>query len=301
MAATPYLSANRYKVSGYGMDTSSLAGPRLTATLRRSTTMVNAWCNAQIVPQEFDFRGGTITNEQHTFPIPNPLTAGPGSRRIFVYARPLRTVTAFALEFTNSYRITLPPSDLYINKTEGFAEIVASQPTIIGYPPLGYLFGLYQPIATISYTYGYSDTITDDLLDAETPRLFYGSRGSWDRSVPPVVKVDGVVQTTGYTVSYIDGSVTFAASPAAGVEVTASYSTTLHDAIAQATGIIATDLIGQSRIAARGMVGLQSVRVAEVALTALQGTSGRYVTRNGVSIPAAAAQMLGQFALGKAA
>jgi hypothetical protein len=43
-------------------------------------------------------------------------------------------------------------------------------------------------------------------------------------------------------------------------------------------------------MAQRGMTGLQSIKVAEVALTALQPT--QMVTKNGATIPATAASLL---------
>ena len=301
--ATPYITAKRFALGGFGIDTSSLTAPMLRATLQRATTMVNTWCNAAMIPQPFDFRGGTVTGEQHIFPIPDRLVAYPGTRRVFVNQRPLVSVTAFAIKFTETYEITLnTATDLFVNTNEGWCEIVASQPTIIGYPPIGYWYGLYQPIVQLDYTYGHSIAITDDECEAASPTLYYATYGQWSATAP-VVKIDGVTKTltTDYTYNAADGSVTFVAGPTPGTTVTASYTTTLPDAIVQATGLIAVDLIAQSRIAARGMIGLQSLKVAEVALTQMTGRSGRYVTKNGVSIPESAAAFLGPYSLGSAA
>jgi hypothetical protein len=262
--------------------------------------MINAWTAQAQVPQPFDFRGGTVTDEKHTFEPPNPLIAYAGSRRVFPHQLPLRTVTAFALDFTNNYRITLDPTqDVYVNTTEGWCEIVASQPTIIGYPPIGYWYGLYQPVARISYTYGYRNAVVDDVLEAASPRLYYGSIGSWDAATV-TVSIDGVPQSTGYTVNATDGSVTFTTAPTPGQEVTASYTTVIPAAVEQATGIVATDLVSKARNTQR-MPGLSSMKVAEISLTRLTGDRGRYVTRNGISIPEDAAVLLGSVNRGKAA
>jgi hypothetical protein len=298
---SPYLTAARFNaVAGMGIDASFLTGPQLRANLQRATTMVDAFTAQAQVPQRFDFRGGTVTGEQHRFQPPNPLVAYAGSRRVFPHQLPLRTCTAFRLDFTNNYSITInPATDVYVNVTEGWIEIVASQPTIIGYPPIGYWYGLYQPVATISYTYGYRNAVTDDVLEAASPTLFYGTFGQWD-STGTTVSLDGVVQTTGYTVNAADGSVNFTAAPAPGVEVTASYTALLPPAVEQATAIIATDLIGKARNTQR-MPGLSSMKVAEITLTRLTGDRGRYVTQNGVSIPEDAAVLLGSVNRGKAA
>lgn len=299
--ASPYLSVNRFNdIAGMGIDASFLSRPQLRANLQRASNIVNAWTANALIPEPFDFRGGSVTDEQWHFQPPNPLIAYAGSRRVFPNQRPLRTVTSFALDFTNGYHITLnPANDIYVNATEGWFEIVASQPTIIGYPPIGYWFGLYQPVATYSYTYGYTATQTDDVLEAASPVLYYGTYGSW---APASVSValDGVVQTGGYTVNATDGSVRFDTAPGPGVEVTASYTALCPAAVEQATAIIATDLIAKARNTQR-MPGLSSMKVAEITLTRLTGDRGRYATKGGISIPEDAAVLLGSVNRGKAA
>jgi hypothetical protein len=307
--ATLYLTPKRFAQGGFGIDTSFLTAPAIKNSLVRATTMVNTWCNAPQVPQPFDFRGGTVTDEIHQFPIPSPLVAYPGSRRVFVYQRPLRTVTSFAIQFTHNqtlgagYEIDLNvATDIFVNTTEGWCEIVASQPTIIGFPPIGYWYGLYQPQARLSYTYGYRNIITDDECEAASQTLFYATYGQWDPAVAPVVKIDGTTKTptSDYTTNAADGSITFSTAPAPGTTVTATYTVTLPDAVAQATGIIATDLIGKARNTQR-MPGLSSLKVAEVAMERQITAHGRYITQNGISIPEDAAILLGQFARGTAA
>ena len=300
---TPYITPRRFTLGGFGIDTTGITAPAMRATLQRATTMVNTWCNGAQIPQPFDFRGGTVTDEIHQFPIPDPLVAFPGSRRVFVYQRPLRTVTAFAIKFTSNYQIDLTlPNDLFVNTQEGWCEIVASQPTIIGYPPIGYWYGLYQPQAVLSYTYGYKNAITDDWCEASTPKTFWATYGQWDTAENIEVKIDGVVvSSSAYSTNGPDGSITFDTAPAPGTDVTVSYTTTLPDAIVQATGLVAVDLLGQSRIAARGMVGIESLKVAEVAITQMKGTGDDYVVKNGTRIPAQAAAFLGPYSLGSAA
>lgn len=299
---TPYMSGPRFlAVAGFGIDASFLTGPQLRASLQRATTMVNAWTSNAQIPVPFDFRGGTVTGEQHRFQPPNPILAYAGSRRVFPHQLPLRTVTAFALDFTNGYHITLnPANDIYVNATEGWAEIVASQPTIIGYPPIGYWFGLYQPVASISYTYGYRNAIVGDTLEAASPFLYYGTYGQWD-STGVSVTLDGAVQDPStYKVNAADGSVKFTTAPGVGVEVAASYTALLPAAVEQAAGIIATDLIAKARNTQR-MPGLSSMKVAEISLTRQMGDRGRYTTKNGISIPEDAAVLLGSVNRGKAA
>jgi hypothetical protein len=301
LALQTYCSPLRYIHGGYGV-----ANPGTALSLRnklvQASAQVDTFCNASLLPEKHDFRGGSVTGEQHVWKPPTPLLNEPGARRIFLNHRPIRTVTAFSIQYTNSYEITLQPSDMMVNTQAGFIEIVASQPTIIGYPPLGFWFGLYEPFSLTSYTYGWQFAVADDVLESVSPYRYMASHGSWLAGGTVTVEVDGtVVSPTDYTYDLDDGTVTFAADaePTPDEVATVSYTYTLPSALETATAIIATDMLGQARIAERGMIGLQSIRVAEVAIT--QMSPSQTVTRNGVTIPAAAASLLAGFVIGSVA
>ena len=301
MALQTYCSPLRYLHGGYG-----IADPGTRLALRnklvQATATVDTFCNGSLLPQKHDFRGGTITNEKHIWQPPAPLLNEPGARRVFLNHRPIRTLTAFSIQYTNSYSITLQSTDLVVYPPAGFVEIVASQPTIIGYPPLGFWFGPYEPFTLTSYTYGWQFAVVDDQLEAVSPNLYMASHGSWLEGGDLTVKVAGVeIDPSDYIFNTDDGTVTFsdAAEPEPDDVATVSYTYTLPSAFEAATAIIATDSLGQARIAQRGMIGLQSIRVAEVALT--QMSPGQMVTKNGVTIPAAAASLLAGFAIGSVA
>jgi hypothetical protein len=301
MANQSYCSRLRYIHGGYGVaDTGTALS--LRNKLVQASAQVDAFCGGSLLPDKHDFRGGTVTDEQHVWKPPTQLLNEPGARRIFLAHRPIRTLTAFSIQYTNSYEIVLQPSDLMVNTTAGFVEIVASQPTIIGYPPLGFWFGLYQPFTLTSYTYGWQFAVSDDPLEAVSTGVFMASHGSWLAGAAVTVKIDGTTEASAnYVYNTDDGTVTFdpGEEPTPDQVVTASYVYTLPSAFETATAIIATDMLGQSRIAQRGMIGLQSIKVAEVAIT--QMSPNQTVTRNGVTIPAAAAALLTGFAIGSVA
>jgi hypothetical protein len=295
-----YLSPARYSQGGYGVTLPSSA-MQLRNTLLRATTLVNTWCNGELLPSKFDFRGGSVEGEQHTWRVP-AMIQHPGTRRVYLNQRPIREVIGFRIDFTNNYNIVLPPDNLFVNAQQGYIEIVASQPTIVGFPPIGYWFGLSEPISSTDYTYGWRFTATEDVCEAASPTLYYATRGNWLVGGDVTITVGGVeVDPADYTLDIAGGSILFETAPAPGQSVLATYVYTLPDAIADATGEIATWLIGQSRIAGRGMLGLQSIRVAEVTLTAMQGAGGIVTNKAGVTIPSTAATLLGPFALGSAA
>jgi hypothetical protein len=300
VAQQAYLSPKRFTLGAFGVDITSFTAAQLRQKLVQATGMAETFCNRSINPQRSDMRGGTITNEQHMWPIIDPTLPLPGDRRVYLNSGPIKSVTGFAIDFTNHYLLTLPPENLYINSTAGYIEVVATQPTIIGYPPLGIWFGLSEPVASVSYTYGWEFPVTGDPLEADSPLLYYASHGNWMPGGDVTVTVAGAeIDPTDYTVNTDDGSVLFADSvePTPDQEVLADYTYVLPQQVSDAIGYIATDMIGQNQIAARGMLGLTSLRVAEVSLTQMQ--PGRSVTRNGVTIPERAADLLGPFALGR--
>lgn len=301
----PYLSPTRYLAGGYGLDTSSFSRAQIMRFLSRATAQVNAWCAVPQIPQPFDFRGGAVTGEQHEWRVPSSiLLADASTRRVYLNQGPVRTVTAFLVRLGKTYSIELTPStDIYVNPMAGYIEVVAVAPTIVGSWPVGINFGLWSPVSETSYTYGRIYPVVDDILEAESPSLYVGSQGSWDTSYDVTVEVNGVEIDAGdYAVNYPDGTITFDASaePAADTEVTASYTSNIPPSIEEATGLIATAMMGESRVAARGLLGLSSIKVAEVTLTAMS-PAAMVTNKSGISIPTGAANLLYPYVMGSVA
>lgn len=299
-----YLSPSRYIAGGFGPDLSIYSRAQIARFLNRATSSVNAYVAAPQIPSAYDFRGGAVTGEQHEWKVPSSeLLYDSGSRRVYLNQTPVRTVTAFVIRLGKTYTVTLTPAtDIYVNPMAGYIEVVAVAPTIAGSWPIGTSFGLWSPVSETSYTYGRQYTVVDDLLEALSPLLYSGSQGSWDSAEDVTVTVDGVEIDPGdYTVNFADGSITFDSSvePAADTEVLASYTSNIPSAVEEATGIIATGLIGQSRLAARGALGLSSLKVAEISMSFM--SPSQLVTKNGVSIPGPAADLLGGYVMGSVA
>lgn len=301
MARATLLSPARYQRMGYGLalpDGYTLS--QLRSALIRAQDEVTRFCNAPKQPQAFDWRGGAMVGEQHQWKITNPLAYGPGARRVYTNAGPIRSVTALDLDLGKTYLVSLDPAtDVYINSIEQYVEVVAVAPTVVGFYPLAVNLGLYNPIARISYTYGWSFEVAGDVLEAESPTLFSAAYGNWDATVEPVVMVGGAeIDPADYTIDYDDGTVTFATAPAPGEQVEAEYTYLVPSAIIDAIGYTATFGLTGARMAQRGMSGLQSLRVAEVSLTRMAQSA---TTRNGATIPAEAAALLGTYAFGSVA
>lgn len=301
MARATLLSPARYQRMGYGLALpTGYTLSQLRTALIRAQNEVSQFCNVPKLPQMFDWRGGAMIGEQHQWKIVNPLAYGPGARRIYVNAGPLRTVTELILDLGKTYTVTInPATDVYINSIEQYLEIVAIAPTVVGNYPLAINLGLYNPVSRTSYTYGWSFEVVGDVLEAESPTIFSAAYGNWDSAVAPHVEVAGVEVDPGdYTVDYDDGMITLETAPTAGQEVTADYTYLVPSPVVDAIGITATGILTQTRMAQRGMAGLSSLKVAEVSLSQMPSQA---VQRNGATIPVEAASLIGGFVFGSVA
>ena len=299
MASPLVLSPRRYLRSGFGQalpDNFTLS--TLRTALARAQSQVSRYCNVPKTPQAFNWRGGTMTDERHQWKLQNPLAYNSGVKRVYTNVSPIKSVSAFSIDLGKTYHIDFDPAtNIYINSIESYVELIAVSPVVVGFWPLAAALGLYNPVARITYDYGWTFDVAGDVLEAESPTVFSAAYGNWDTSPPAVIYLDGVEQGSGYSVNFDDGQVTFATAPAPGVEVTADYVYTVPDEIVQAVGIVATDQLAKARLAQRGLVGLSSLKIAEISMT----TMIPQVTKNGVTIPLEAANLLDGYAMGTAA
>lgn len=283
-----YLTPSRYRAAGYGIDIPD-DDAEVRAILNRASALIDAYCGVPLIPSRHSFSGGTITAEQHPWLLGSPTWNG--TRRIYPVHAPLKDVTSFVVKFTNLYQVEIQPENLYVNHMEGWAEVVSLAAVVSGMYPVGINFGLYTPVAEIGYTYGYEFPVVGEKLYAVDGRTYQGGRGFWEAD--PVIYLNGVEQTTGFTLDLTEGEVIFDDTLAADDIVTADYTYTLPDAIVEATGITATHLLGEAKLSAKGMTGLSSIKVAEVALA--RTNRGALSLGQGDVIPATAASLLDTF------
>jgi hypothetical protein len=263
-----YITPNRYRSSGFGLDVSDVDDAELAAVLRRASSLVDTYCAIPLLPSRHDFRGGSIADEQSPWRLGSETwTMTNGTRRIYFMHPPINEVTAFTVKFTNTYQVTIDPDNLYVNRIEGWAEVVSLAAVVSGMYPVGINFGLYTPVAEFSYTYGHTFSVVGERLYVTDGNTYQSGHGFWASSPAPVIYKNGVVVSSGITIDSDEGEVLFASPNAATDVVTASYTYTLPDGIAQATAITATNLLGERALASKDMTGLSSIKVAEVALS----------------------------------
>jgi len=283
-----YLTPSRYRASGFGVDVSTMEDAELRAVLVRASSLVDVYCGIPMQPSRHDFRGGSITGEQHAWRLATDV--GRGTRRVYPMHRPLNTATSFVVKFTNTFQVSIDPANIYVNRIEGWMEVVSLAAVASGLYPVGVNFGLYTPVAEIGYTYGYSFSVEDEEMIVTDGNTYQAIRGSWSASPAPIIKKNGSVITTGFTTSISEGEVVFDAPNAASDIITATYTYTLPDAVVDATGVVATHLLGERSLASKGMSGLSSIKVAEVALARTRNNAA--VGEMGNVIPETAMNLL---------
>jgi len=258
-----YLTAQGFRALGLGVDLSSALDTTLERHIATASALVNAACAA---PPGHDFRGGTVTGEQHVWDLGNKYR--PASNRVYPYHHPISSVAQLTVEITNTPTITLDADKLYVEPIQGYVEPIGLVVSIIGVIPLSEvpLVGLKQPVAKIDYSYGWNFTATDEVLTTQSGSALRGANQFWFTDEDVILKKNGVIESVGsYTVNYEEGHIT-----PNSFDTTATYTATYHyplpDAIPRATAIIMSDLIGYTNINASGLSGLSGIRVEEIEL-----------------------------------
>lgn len=262
-----YLTPARFREMGFGIDVGELDDAELLALINQASSVVDSYCNVPRIPQMHDFRGGTITGEQHAWRYPTtPFEIG--QRRYYPWHWPIIAIQQFRIYVTNTQYVEIAPTELMINNSERYLEVVSLALTSSG------LFnalivpnvGLATPIAKCSYTYGWDLTVNDEYLVCSDGQTWRAQNQFWhtDTGREPVIKKNGTIQTTGFTVNPIEGTVVFDSNLAASDIVSASYHHKLPRDIQYGTGHIISHLHGEAELHARGMAHLTRMRVAEV-------------------------------------
>jgi len=259
----PYLTPMRYRSMGFGTEDQEDA--ELRSIIQRATLSVDRYLGVPMVPQRFSFRGGQMVGEEHPFNYGNGVNEGP-QYRFWPRATPLKSVEKLQIYVTSSQFVDINTDELFI----GHDHIqVASLTVTWTYGLWGAvnvpIIGLVQPIARIDYSYGHSFPAVDEYLSKTDGKTWRAENQFWD-DTDVVIKVDGVERSSGFTVNKNEGTVVFDDALAAGSEVTASYGYPLYPEIPQAVGMAVADFIGDKQLMARGMSGVQSLRVGDIAI-----------------------------------
>jgi len=258
----PYLTPQRYRSMGLG--TEEQDDTVLRSHINRASLAVDRFCNIPMVPSRYSFRGGTVVDEDHDFYMGDGVST-PQQRVFWPFSKPIKSVQSLRIYVTNSQYVNFEPSELFVRKDS--IEVVSMTMTAVG------LFGQYSipilgltvPTARISYTYGHDFTATEEFVEPTDGQLYRAQNQFWN-DTDVVVKVDGVVTTTGFTIDRTEGTVRFDENQPADTVISVSYGYSLPNEVSQATGITVARYIGDSELIAKGMSGVQALRVGEISI-----------------------------------
>ena len=283
-----YVTPRRFRKMGLGVNLTGVPDHELRDQLQTASIAVDAYCNVPLYPQRHSFLGGTITGEQKSW-------TDNYARRIYPLHYPLRSVESIRIDATNNLFIEFEPDDYYVQTLEGYVEIINFALSRVGIWGAGNVpaLGLSVPTAILDYTYGRHYTVVDELLSEasesgeEDDTVYMGVSGFWDPDEDVTIKVDGVVTTTGFTLDRASGFVTF--NSAETGEVTASYVYRCPWEVQRATALGAVTFLGESKLIAKGMTGIESIEVEEVRLRRIGSRSG---AEKGIALPGVAQSLL---------
>lgn len=288
-----YLTPKRLRHMGLGVDLSAKTDAELAEQIRSATAAVDAFCNVPTTPVPYSFKGGSITGERHSWGQYNR------NHRVYPYHQPVREVTGFRILATESLYIDFPETtDYYVNGDEGYIEIINFALTKIGLWGQANVpqMGLIDPVAILDYTYGRRIPVVDDEIYAINPTAsgdedfeFMAQDGYWWPDSDVTVKLDGDELDSGdYTLDRSGGFITIPTATATS-EVTASYDYRIPREVVRATALGTVAFLGEARLAAANMTGIESLKAEELEIRRIGSRSG---AEKGVSLPAAAQGLL---------
>lgn len=257
-----YITPDRYRNMALGVDLSAKTDFDLVALAQSASAEINRYCAA---PRNHDFRGGTITAEEHLWNVGNAMKR-PSGRLWPIHGMgvmPITSCSQIDIYTTKTNYIRFTPANIFVNGRLGYVEPVAAPITtalFTSIPP----WLLTSPVAYIDYTYGWEFGVTDELIVSEGGRVYHlGNQFIVADSV--TIEVDGVPNTN-FTVDLVEGTITFTSIQDARSQVLASYKHKLPSDIPLATALVMTDMLGYSNINASGLTGLSGIRVEEIEL-----------------------------------
>lgn len=276
----PYMTPGRFRLGDYGVDLSSITDAGLASILQTSTAMVNGYCTVPTHPAEYDFRGGTVVDEEYTWDLSHELQ--PAKSRALSRYTPIVSVENFRIDVTGTQYLGFTSDQLYL--TTNSIEVIA--PSTSGFGLYGAAMipaiGLIPPMAKWNVTYGYRFSARGEELYPSDAREYRAFNQWWHDDPEPIIYVDGaVVPVADYTLDTDEGTVTFDDPQDPNVVVTADFDYRLPPNIGEGTALVALQRLGERNLTRKGLYGLVEIAVGEVRLRRDFPRAG--VQRHGIS------------------
>ena len=277
-----YLTSQAYRYAYEGLvepSTTTVTDLMLASLISRAEAAIDAYVGASLLTNN-GFAPGVLGMVQQGF----DMTGGFGARKLRFPTPlvPVRNIKRIQIHISNASSsgdplvAILEPGEVVINNWDGYCECIALTLTY-SLSAVVWELGTNPPIAEWDLECGYYlPYLGDPLYDTGNGLLFRSLRGFWASTytqassnrpmtlppVPPSIYVNGALQTSGYTINYSEGSVTFNTSQS-GQTVTADYTTTIPELVREATISQVTYLLQQRMLNQMGMGGLEQARSAD--------------------------------------
>ncbi len=287
----PYMTPRRFRAAGLGVDLSGKSDAELLTLLEIASTKVESHCQ---VPDDHSFFGGTILAEQRVWHTGN--THAQGQRRVWPLHRPIKSVTSLQIDVTNGQYVSFDPSSLYIDRHLDVIEVTSLQltPASVFTTGLAPYIAIQSPRSVLSYTYGW-DLVANEVIsvtESTAPGYEFDLNNQFltAETVTVVQDETTLAETTDYELDRYEGVLTILESVPRGSKIFVEYTYPVPRNIAQATAIVAVDLINWTGQAEIGLGGIAAVKLNEMSVS-----SSRANGFDKIPVNEAAASLLSKF------
>lgn len=264
-----YLTPQMYKDADDGIDLSDLSDLSLARIIARAESAVDTYV-------KFDLKQGGF--EPHNVWLQQKWDLDTRQTRFPSSPVPVQQVNRYRIQVSNlsssgaGFFATINSGDCVINQYGDYVEIVPLQAITYSLSPVILQLGLRNPLVQMDCFVCFYIPIFGEVLINTGDNLNYKAvRGFWASvytqalhiqpnqlpAIPPVVYVNGISQSSGYSVNYQEGMVTFSSAQSSSAVVSADYTAQIPDPVRDATLRQTTFLLAQRALNKMGMLGLE--------------------------------------------
>ena len=272
-----YLTLDQYKRYSDGIPLTDTTNMTLAMTIARAEAAIDSHMGFDVkhggFEPHFDMKQQAFSSESLKSWFPNSLV-------------PVRNVTRYRIQVSNvgsnsaGFFANINTSDCVVNQDGGYVEIVPLQAVTYALAPQMLAFALRPPIVDMDVEVGFNiPNFGEQLINVGNNLTYYALDGFWATTytvalhaqplnlppVPPVVYVNGsVASSSTYTLNTIEGSVTFNSQQSPTATITADYTKTIPDQVAEAAVLQTSYLLAQRELNKIGLYkGLFKIRTGE--------------------------------------
>lgn len=299
-----YLTTAQYRLYDDGQSLTGISDLTLARTIARAEADIDSYVGFDLARGGFEphqvWAQSRFAESTLKTPLPN-------------YPVPVRQITRYRIQVSNistagaGFFANISPSDCVINEVGGYVEIVPLQAVTYSLSPVLLQLGLRPPIVQMDCEVGYFLPVFGETLIATdtTYKTYTAAHGFWATTytqalstqpatlppIPAVIYVNGVA-TTPASINTTEGTVTFAASQQANT-ITADYTYTIPDPVADACLEQTTYLLAQRYLNSLHMRGLAQMKNGDVEIRTSESYPAKLPDPTGALCDSAARKLAG--------